>query len=123
MARSKYTFLYHSARNRKFVDLYGAFPVKGLLPVAGQLIRWLLFAVVSSSLFGAGKTVLRPVACDQIPGARGGDLIAGDGTKNGEMSLSSKLGRVTAPVGVMIRGELAIRAHLSRHKLVCGRSA
>ena len=33
------------ARNRKFADLYGAFPVKGLLPVAGQLIRWLLFAV------------------------------------------------------------------------------
>src|SRR5215470_17408113 len=41
MGRSKYTFLYHSARNRKFADLYGAFPVKGLLPVAGQLIRWL----------------------------------------------------------------------------------
>ena len=24
-----------------------------------------------SSLFGAGKAVLRPVACDQVPGARG----------------------------------------------------
>ena len=39
------------------------------------------------------------------------------------MRFSSKLGRVTASVCVMIRGELAIRAHLSRHKLVCGRSA
>jgi hypothetical protein len=24
-----------------------------------------------SSLFGAGKAVLRPIACDQVPGARG----------------------------------------------------
>src|ERR1700730_16871410 len=41
-------------------DLYGAFPVKRL---------FLGFA--HSSLFGAGKAVLRPVACDQVPGARG----------------------------------------------------
>src|ERR1700726_2490495 len=41
-------------------DLYGAFPVKRL---------FLGFA--ASSLFGAGKAVLRPVACDQVRGARG----------------------------------------------------
>ena len=40
-------------------NLYGAFPVK-----------W-LFLVVGGSLFGAGRAVLRPVACDQVPGARG----------------------------------------------------
>src|SRR5580692_3395639 len=38
-------------------DLYGAFPVKRL---------FLGFA--ASSLFGAGKAVLRPVACDQVRG-------------------------------------------------------
>ncbi len=47
-------------RNRQFADLYGAFPVKRL---------FLGFA--ASSLFGAGKAVLRPVACDQVRGARG----------------------------------------------------
>src|ERR1700730_3852866 len=41
------------------VDLYGAFPVKRL------------FWVVLSFLFGAGKAVFRPVACNQVPGARG----------------------------------------------------
>src|ERR1700724_4610170 len=41
-------------------DLYGAFPVKRLFCGFAQ-----------SSLFGAGKAVLRPVACDQVPGARG----------------------------------------------------
>ena len=41
-------------------DLYGAFPVKRLL---------LVFA--HSSLSGAGKAVLHPVACDPVPGARG----------------------------------------------------
>src|SRR5277367_2237548 len=40
-------------------NLYGAFPVK-----------W-CFRFIASSLFGAGKAVLRPVACDQVPGARG----------------------------------------------------
>jgi hypothetical protein len=45
----------------RFADeLYGAFPVKRLL---------LVFA--HSSLFGAGKAVLHPVACDPVPGARG----------------------------------------------------
>ena len=29
------------------------------------------FRFIASSLFGAGKAVLRPVACDQVPGARG----------------------------------------------------
>jgi len=41
-------------------DLYGAFPVKRLF-----------LGFPHSSLFGAGKAVLRPVACDQVPGARG----------------------------------------------------
>src|SRR5947209_7541721 len=40
-------------------NLYGAFRVKW----------W--FLVCCSSLFGAGKAVLRPVACDQVRGARG----------------------------------------------------
>jgi hypothetical protein len=40
-------------------NLYGAFRVK-----------W-LFLVCCSSLFGAGKAVLRPVACDRVRGARG----------------------------------------------------
>src|SRR6267154_4802200 len=53
-------------------DLYGAFPVKGLFP------RWLgsrsadcSLGFAHSSLFGAGKAVLRPVACYQVRGARG----------------------------------------------------
>src|SRR3954452_7895795 len=41
-------------------DLYVAFPVKRLF-----------LGFPHSSLFGAGKAVLRPVACDQVPGARG----------------------------------------------------
>jgi len=41
-------------------DLYGALPVKRLF-----------LGSAASSLFGAGKAVLRPVACDQVPGARG----------------------------------------------------
>src|ERR1700738_2099771 len=41
-------------------DLYGAFPVKRLLS-----------GFAHSSLFGAGKAVLHPVACDRVPGARG----------------------------------------------------
>jgi len=40
--------------------LYGAFPVKRLL-----------LGFAHSSLFGAGKAVLHPVACDSVPGARG----------------------------------------------------
>src|SRR5260370_10772379 len=48
------------ARDRFAPDLYGAFPVKRL---------FLGFA--HSSLFGAGKAVLHPVACDSVPGARG----------------------------------------------------
>src|SRR5262249_51907014 len=45
------------------------------------------------------------------------DVRARGGTLNSEMRFSSKLERVTASVCVMIRGEPAIRAHLSRHKL------
>src|ERR1700722_14301107 len=45
----------------RFVDdLYGALPVKRLF-----------LGSAASSLFGAGKAVLRPVACDQVRGARG----------------------------------------------------
>ena len=40
---------------------------------------------------------------------------------NSEMGLSSKLRRLTAPVCVMIRGELAM-GRISRHTLVFGRS-
>jgi hypothetical protein len=47
-------------------NLYGAFPVKQLF--------WIVLTVF---LFGAGKAVFRPVACDQVPGARGG----GQGTE------------------------------------------
>ena len=46
--------------DRKFADLYGAFPVKRLLS-----------GFAHGSLFGAGKAVLHPVACDPVPGARG----------------------------------------------------
>ena len=49
-----------AATGRQFArDLYGAFSVKRLFWVCGQ------FFVRS------GKAVLRPVACDQVPGARG----------------------------------------------------
>jgi hypothetical protein len=41
-------------------DLYGALPVKRLF-----------LGSAASSLFGAGKAVLHPVACDQVRGARG----------------------------------------------------
>ena len=47
-------------RDRGFADLYGASPVKRL---------FLGFA--ASFLFGAGKAVFRPVAWDQVRGARG----------------------------------------------------
>ena len=63
-------------------DLYGAFPVKRL---------FLGFA--HSSLFGAGKAVLRPVACDQVRGARG----RGQGTET-----LAKLGGFAA---LIARGE------------------
>jgi hypothetical protein len=46
-------------RDRFVADLYGAFSVKRLFWVCCQ------FFVRS------GKAVLRPVACDQVPGARG----------------------------------------------------
>src|SRR5258705_13252570 len=47
------------AVRRRDSNLYGDFPVK-----------W-CFRFIASSLFGAGRAVLRPVACDQVPGARG----------------------------------------------------
>jgi hypothetical protein len=53
-------------------DLYGAFPVKGLFPPwLGSRSADCSLGFAHSSLFGAGKAVLRPVACDQVPGARG----------------------------------------------------
>jgi hypothetical protein len=45
--------------------------VKGLFPAAGHLIGNCCLGSSEGSLFGAGKAVLRPVACDQVPGARG----------------------------------------------------
>src|SRR5215469_3657835 len=45
-------------RNRKFADLYGSFSVKCLF----GLLRFLVWS---------GKAVPRPVACDQVRGARG----------------------------------------------------
>ena len=62
-------------------NLYGAFPVK-----------W-CFRFIASSLFGAGKAVLRPVACDQVRGARG----RGQGTET-----LAKLGGFAA---LIARGE------------------
>ena len=55
-----------SSTSRFARDLYGALPVKRLF-----------LGCAASSLFGAGKAVLRPVACDQVPGERGG----GQGTE------------------------------------------
>ena len=49
----------------------GLSPVKGLFALAGQLICDCCLGFVERSLFGAGKAVLRPVACDQVRGARG----------------------------------------------------
>ena len=46
------------ARNRKFADLYGSFSVKWFV----GLCRFLVWS---------GKAVPRPVACDQVGGARG----------------------------------------------------
>ena len=59
-------------KSRFATDLYGAFPVKGLFPPwLGSRSADCSFGFADSSLFGAGKAVLRPVACDQVPGARG----------------------------------------------------
>jgi hypothetical protein len=49
----------------------GLSPVKGLFALAGQLICDCCLGFADSSLFGAEKAVLRPVAYDQVPGARG----------------------------------------------------
>jgi hypothetical protein len=49
----------------------GLSPVKGLFALAGQLIWDCCLGFADSSLFGAEKAVLRPVAYDQVPGARG----------------------------------------------------
>ena len=49
----------------------GLSPVKGLFLAAGHLMADCCLGFAESSLFGAGKAVLRPVACDQVPGARG----------------------------------------------------
>jgi hypothetical protein len=49
----------------------GLSPVKGLFGLAGQLICDCCLGCADSSLFGAEKAVLRPVACDQVRGALG----------------------------------------------------
>jgi hypothetical protein len=54
----------------------GLSPVKGLFALAGQLICDCCLGFADSSLFGAGKAVLRPVACDQVPG-RGSQVRIG----------------------------------------------
>src|SRR5438477_11376284 len=64
-------------RLRFAADLYGAFPVKGFSLAVGRLIADCRLGFADSSLFGAEEAVLRPVACDQVPGARG----RGQGTK------------------------------------------
>jgi hypothetical protein len=43
----------------------------GFEPVWGFSCQVVIFWFVGGSLFGAGKAVLRPVACDQVRGARG----------------------------------------------------
>src|ERR1700738_881148 len=45
----------------------GLSPVKGLFALAGQLICDCCLGFADSSLFGAEKAVLRPVACDGEP--------------------------------------------------------
>src|ERR1700730_16004009 len=57
----------------------GEGPMVRRLAAGGRRIRTCMgfflssgcFRFIASSLFGAGKAVLRPVACDQVPGARG----------------------------------------------------
>jgi hypothetical protein len=44
---------------------------EGFEPVWGFSCQVVIFGFVGGSLFGAGKAVLRPVACDQVRGARG----------------------------------------------------
>ena len=39
--------------------------------VWGFSCQVVVLGFAESSLFGAGKAVLHPVACDQVPGARG----------------------------------------------------
>src|SRR6266567_1336639 len=52
-------------------DLYGAFSVKGPFPRGWAVDPLMVLGFADSSLFGAGKAVLRPIACDQVPAARG----------------------------------------------------
>src|SRR5712671_5023937 len=44
---------------------------KGIRTCMGLFLSSGCFWFIASSLFGAGRAVLRPVACDQVPGARG----------------------------------------------------
>src|SRR5271169_3106913 len=53
-------------------ELVWGFPVsRGFFPrlAFDRYVVWVFLS--EGSLFGAGKAVLRPVACDQVPGARG----------------------------------------------------
>src|SRR5580692_7980751 len=64
------------------------------------------FWFAAGSLFGAGKAVLRPVACDQVRGARGAMMTCDRGFLH-------SFSVWTVPVGLLrIRGELATGAHL-----------
>src|SRR5271165_6655318 len=59
--------------------------VRGL--VWGFSCQAVVLGFAHSSLFGAGKAVLRPVACDQVPGARG----RGQGTETLESLAACRL--------------------------------
>jgi hypothetical protein len=61
----------HQLGNASHETCMGLSPVKGLFGLAGQLICDCCLGFADSSLFGAEKAILRPVACDQVPGARG----------------------------------------------------
>jgi hypothetical protein len=55
---------------RTAVGLPPNWPVS-LLTCMGLFLSSGCFRFIASSLFGAGEAVLHPVACDQVPGARG----------------------------------------------------
>jgi len=91
-------FVAVDAEGTSETDLYGAFPVKGLFPPwLGSRSADCSFGFADSSLFGAGKAVLRPVACDQVPGARG----RGQGDRN-----ASAAWRLAALASLVFRSAL-----------------
>ena len=65
----------------------------GFEPVWGFSGQAVVLDCADSFLFGAGKAVFRPVACDQVRGARGG----GQGTET-----LAKLGGLPASVACVL---------------------